>query len=65
MTLQSLLGVEPATLFEEAIDEYLKIVRRGLDKVKDTSPPTPKEEEDFYNMLMLSDRMSARQFLLS
>lgn len=65
MTFPSLLKVNPATLFEEAIDEYLKIVRRGLDQVKDTSPPTPEEEEKFYNMLMLSDRMSARQFLLS
>jgi hypothetical protein len=30
-----------------------------------TNPPKPKEEEAFYCMLMLLDRMSARQFLLS
>lgn len=65
MTFQSLLGVDPGKLFEEAIDEYLKIVRRGLDKVHDTNPPTLSEEKAFYDMLMLSDRMSARQFLLS
>lgn len=59
------MGADPGKLFEEAINEYPKIVRRGLDKVHDTNPPTPEEEKAFYNMLMLSDWMSARQFILS
>ncbi|KAL2286647.1 hypothetical protein FJTKL_06647 [Diaporthe vaccinii] len=55
-----LLGVDPAVLFEKAIAEYLKMVREGLDK-----EVTPEEEKAFYHKLMLSDRMSARQYLLS
>lgn len=65
MKFQSLLAVDPGKLFERAIKKYLEIVQRGLDDFKETSPPTPEEEKKFYHMLMLSDRMSARQFLLS
>ncbi|KAK1624992.1 hypothetical protein BDP81DRAFT_474713 [Colletotrichum phormii] len=60
-----LLREAPGDLFEKAIEKYLHTVRRGLDDQKETTPPTPEEEEKFFNMLMLSDRMSVRQFLLS
>lgn len=66
---KSLLKKAPASLFAEAIDKYMHTVRRGLDdakvKPKDAKPPTREEEEKFYKMLMHSDRMSVRQFLLS
>ncbi|KAL0936957.1 flavin containing amine oxidoreductase [Colletotrichum truncatum] len=60
-----ILQESPDCLFERAIDKYLQAVKRGLDDRKKGKPPTPEEEEKFWNMLRLSDQMSTRQFLLS
>ncbi|KAI8211277.1 putative bifunctional amine oxidase [Colletotrichum sp. SAR 10_66] len=63
-----LTKANPATLFEQAIEGFLKDVHdrfRPKDEHGNIRARTPDEDDKLWTLLMNADKMSVRQFLLS
>ncbi|KAH7303409.1 hypothetical protein B0I35DRAFT_472320 [Stachybotrys elegans] len=61
-----LTRVNPSTLFEEAIKAFTDIVKKSFNPRQDNSKPrTEEDKHKLWELLMESDKMSVRQFLLS